>query len=189
MVRMVCTITLPISGVIMIRRYEMLILATPEITQDEMSELEKLFDKKVQEYKGEVASFDKWGKYLLAYPVNGREYGVYFLARFTLPSDAVVEAIKEVKSLLELKFNACVMRYMASVLAPDVPTTYKRPLSLEEAPREVVQFMKEGRGGYHRDRGDREPRERGYGAPQHARAGQTEVAPVKSEEEEHGQES
>ncbi len=136
----------------MTQRYEMLILATPEITQDELSELEKLTDKKVQESKGKLVSYDKWGKFQLAYPVRGNDYGIYILARFELPSEKAAQAIIDVRSLLELKFNTCVMRYLVTQLAAEAPLEYKRPLSLEETPRDVETFMKEDRGGSYRER-------------------------------------
>lgn len=141
----------------MVSRYEMLILTTPEITQDEMSELEKLFDKKVQEYKGKLISFDKWGKFQLAYPVRKNDYGVYFLVRFEL-SEQTAHVIKELRTLLGLKFNTCVMRYLVNQLAPDAVLEYRRPQSLEETPRDV-EFVRDRRPSYAGPREQRFTRE------------------------------
>ena len=62
-------------------RYEALMLAVPEITQDEVKNLESQFEGAVSGSKGAMLSFERWGKYRLAYPVKKNEYGVFFLAR------------------------------------------------------------------------------------------------------------
>ena len=65
-------------------RYEVLILAAPEITEDESRGIEKSVEELVKSVKGDVISFERWGKYKLAYSVRKHEYGVYFLARFAV---------------------------------------------------------------------------------------------------------
>lgn len=133
------------------QRYEALILTVPEVTNDEAAELEKSIEKRLIEHKGSLATYDRWGKFLLAYPVKKNEYGIYFLARFDVPATNKDEVVKELKSLFDLKFNAIVMRYLVSNLANDSALTYKRPQSLEEAPKDVDQFLKENKmSGFHR---------------------------------------
>ena len=63
-------------------RYEVLFLTVPEITKDESEGIKSHFLKVVRSHKGMLLSFERWGKYHLAYPVHNNEYGVYFLARF-----------------------------------------------------------------------------------------------------------
>jgi len=133
------------------QRYEALILTVPEITNDEAAELEKSVEKRLLEHNGKLVTYDRWGKFLLAYQVKKNEYGIYFLARFDVPATKKDEAIKELKSLFDLKFNAVVMRYLVSNLANDGVLTYKRPQSLEETPKDVDQFLKENKmSGLHR---------------------------------------
>ncbi len=131
------------------QRYETLILVSPDITNDEANELEKAFDRKVQEYKGNIISYDRWGKYHLAYQVKHNDYGVYFLVRFEVPATKKEIAVKDVKSLLDLKFNTLVLRYMTSQLSNTASLEYKRPLSLDEKPRDMSLFSKEHR--HHHD--------------------------------------
>ena len=57
-------------------------LTVPEITADETKSIEQQFDRVVADKKGTMVSFERWGKYRLAYPVKKNDYGVYFLARF-----------------------------------------------------------------------------------------------------------
>lgn len=130
------------------QRYEVLILASPEITHDESSELERSIDRKIQEYKGSLISYDRWGKYQLAYPIKHHEYGVYFLARLEVPASKDDLVLKEIKNIFDLKFNTTVMRYVSSKLNNAASLEYKRPLSLEEKPRDVGFFNKDHRGGH-----------------------------------------
>ena len=67
-----------------VSRYETLLLMSTDVTDDELSMIEKNFDLISSNAKGKVSRFDKWGKYRLAYPVNKSAYGVYVLVRFEL---------------------------------------------------------------------------------------------------------
>jgi small subunit ribosomal protein S6 len=142
----------------MMRTYELLMLAVPEITEDESKALEKHVEEQVKQGQGSMVLFDRWGKYRLAYPVNKNEYGVYFLARFQAPAET--NLLDELKRSFVVRMHTTVMRHMVSVLEGTVSAVYQRPLSLEETPaREVGSFMREGRegregrgGGYFPDR-------------------------------------
>lgn len=128
----------------MLRRYETLMLTVPEITQDETKKLEKEFDRIVAEVKGTTLSFERWGKYHLAYPVQKNEYGVYFLVRYEVPEGTTVQ--DEIKSLFTIKVNTFVMRSVTTLLDPKAPLAYQRPKSLEESPGtrgDVKDFLKE----------------------------------------------
>jgi ribosomal protein S6 len=116
------------------QRYELLLLTVPEITQDEAKDIERQVGTLIKKHKGTVTSFDRWGKYLLAYPIQKHEYGVYFLARFDAQKNPMFN--QDIQSLLRIKFDAIVMRNMLSTLDADAPAVYRRPRSLEEAPQE-----------------------------------------------------
>jgi len=66
-------------------KYETLILSVPEATTDEANKMESQVNKIIEANKGKLISFDRWGKYRLAYPVKKNKYGVYFLTRFEIP--------------------------------------------------------------------------------------------------------
>lgn len=123
-------------------RYEVLMLAVPDITKDELATIESHIEKLVQQAKGSMISFDRWGKYRLAYPIEKNEYGVYCLARFDTPIKD--ELLAEVRMLLGVKFEGSIMRYVITKLDPNAPLAYQRPLSLEEAPaKSAGSFLKE----------------------------------------------
>ena len=130
-------------------RYEALLLTVPEITADEVKTIEQQFDRLIADKKGSMLSFEKWGKYRLAYPVKKNEYGVYFLVRFESQQP---ELVNEIKNLLDVKLHEVIMRSILTNLDSEGSLVYQRPQSLEEAPaREVGSFMKEGRMDHHSD--------------------------------------
>jgi ribosomal protein S6 len=128
----------------MLKQYEALLLTVPEITGDEVKNLETQLDKIVRSGTGSTISFERWGKYRLAYDINKSEYGVFFLMRFEVPQGT--QLINDMKTLLKVKLNNVVMRDMISVLDPLQPLTYQRPRSLEEAPtREAEGFSRDNK--------------------------------------------
>jgi len=131
----------------MVQKYEALLLTIPEITGDEAKDLESKLDKVVKAGSGSTVSFERWGKYKLAYDVNKSEYGVYYLMRFEVPKGTSL--ISDMKTYISVKLNNIVMRDMISYLDPKIPSTYQRPRSLEEAPAREEGFQRENRGsGY-----------------------------------------
>ena len=93
-----------------------------------------------------MISYDRWGKYRLAYPVKNNEYGVYFLGRFEVERTKSGELVKDLKSLFEVKYPSLVMRSMTTALAPDQSLAYHKPESLEDAPiKDVDSFIRENK--------------------------------------------
>lgn len=138
-----------------LRQYEALLLTVPEITGDEAKNLETTLDKAIKTGAGSTISFERWGKYKLAYDINKNEYGVFFLARFEAPEKTTV--INDLKTLLKVKLDNVVMRDMISVLDPKAPLTYQRPRSLEEAPaREAESFSRDRASNYFSSRDDKD---------------------------------
>jgi len=112
-------------------RYEVLMLAVPEVTQDESKQIEQQLDTIARSTDGSLISFERWGKYKLAYPVDSNDYGVYFLARFESNQPNMLD---EVNSLFKIKLNDVVMRNQVNKLDANQTLVYNRPKSLEDAP-------------------------------------------------------
>lgn len=128
-----------------LNRYEALLLTVPEITADETKSIEQQFGRLVSDKKGSMISFDRWGKYRLAYPIAKNDYGVYFLARFETENPNPL--VQEVETLLGVKLHEVIMRSMVSKLGPRQSLEYQRPPSLEDAPtRAEGSPFKDGRG-------------------------------------------
>jgi small subunit ribosomal protein S6 len=127
-------------------RYETLFLAVPELTNDEFSMLETSVGRSLQETKANIISFERWGKYKLAYPVRKNEYGIYGLIRFEVDSQNKHTALETIKTLLTIKYGDTIMRTMTVGLEPNQALSYHRPESLEEVPvRDVDVFLKENK--------------------------------------------
>lgn len=127
-------------------RYETLFLTVPEVTSDEAHSLERQIDKTVNEAKGSIISYERWGKYHLAYPIRGYDYGVYFLVRFEVNDERKEELLNALKILFSVKYIDLVMRDLTTRLASQGSLDYKRPESLEETPsKDIDTFLKESK--------------------------------------------
>ena len=125
-------------------RYETLLLAVPGITGDESSLLERNFEKLLQESKGKVVSFEKWGKCRLAYSVRHNDYGVYFLARFEL--DPTSDFFSKVGTMFTIKYNDVIMRSSTVKVIQGKQFANYRPDTVEEMPtRDVNDFLRENK--------------------------------------------
>jgi len=120
-----------VESLFIMLRYETLVLARTEITNDELATLEKFFDKHVSTAQGSVDAFDKWGKLRLAYPVNKSEYGMFILARFKLPKTNVGEVVREIDNFLKFKCTEFVLRHVSTKVAKNAPAVYQRPDSVD----------------------------------------------------------
>jgi len=123
-------------------RYEVLFLTVPEITKDESEAIKAHFTKVIRTHKGTMLSFDRWGKYRLAYPVGKNEYGVYFLTRFEVEKDQKEALLAEVKNIFVFKFNTLIPKHIIERLNPAASLEYRRPESLEDNPEDVDSFLK-----------------------------------------------
>lgn len=123
-------------------RYEVLFLAAPEITKDESENIKTHFSKTIRSHKGDMISFERWGKYRLAYPVNHNEYGVYFLTRFDVETAEKNKLIAALKEAFVFKFNTIVMKNHFERLDASGSLEYRRPESLEDSPQDVDSFLK-----------------------------------------------
>lgn len=127
-------------------RYETLILARPEITEDELAHIEQFFYKHIPDSKGKVSIFDKWGKYPLAYPIKKNTYGTYVLVRYELNDDMLNTFAQELDSFFKIKCNEYVLRSATVKLKANAPTTYIKPESLETTRSTSVEsFLKDNK--------------------------------------------
>ncbi len=130
----------------MVRRYEVLFLTVPEITSDEANMLEKQFDKAVIDAKGTILSYERWGKYKLAYPIRRYEYGIYYLMRFDVNDEKKAAILDMLKTFFGVKYVDLIMRHRVASLDPQGSLDYKRPESLEEVPtKDIDTFLKESK--------------------------------------------
>ena|SRR3990167_7697493 len=123
-------------------RYEVLFLTVPEITKDESEAIKAHFTKVIRAHKGTLLSFDRWGKYRLAYPVKHNDYGVYFLTRFEVDGENKEALLASIKEIFVFKFNTLIPKHIVERLDLQAPIEYKRPASLEDNPQDIDSFLK-----------------------------------------------
>lgn len=135
--------------------YETLLLLDVDSSDADISTLEKQVSDLVKTGKGSLKSFDKWGRYRLAYPIRKKDYGVYALVRYEV-ADEAAPFFKKFETHLRVKCNDLVMRHVHVRLTPEeFAAEYVRPESVEQAAQNES-FRKDDRRGH---RGPRVPRE------------------------------
>ncbi len=125
--------------------YETLILSHTHVTNDELSAMEDFFDKLTSDVGGAVKSFDKWGKYRLAYPIKKNDYGMYLLVRYELPQDKLSNVFKDLDSFLKIKCNETVLRSVTKRLDSDLPLEYRRPEPVDARSGSLDTFLKDNK--------------------------------------------
>lgn len=126
-------------------RYEILMLSVPEITADETKKIESDIDSIIDESKGSIISYERWGKYKLAYPVKHHEYGVYFLVRFQV-SQNLKKLLDSLNEYFAIKQTELIMRHVIMKLSLKESLEYKKPESLEDTPiSNIDNFLKKNK--------------------------------------------
>jgi small subunit ribosomal protein S6 len=88
------------------RTYEMMYIATPETSEDDIAKLNETITTLVEKEGGTVALMEGWGRRRLAYPINKKTEGFYVLLEITGSGQEIAE--------LERRFriNDAVLRYI-----------------------------------------------------------------------------
>ena len=74
-----------------IRDYELVMVLSPEATEDEVSAIVERVDGVITDRGGSVVEHENWGLRRLAYPVKKLQEGNYVMTRFALGAAAVME--------------------------------------------------------------------------------------------------
>ncbi len=86
--------------------YETLILTVPHLTDEEQDQIAATYTAVIEGQNGTIRNVDKWGKRVLAYPINKITEGVYTLIEFTGDGKVVNELDRK------LKIDENVMRHI-----------------------------------------------------------------------------
>ncbi len=86
--------------------YETLILTAPHLTDEEQDQIAATYTAVIEGQNGTIRNVDKWGKRVLAYPINKITEGVYTLIEFTGDGKVVNELDRK------LKIDENVMRHI-----------------------------------------------------------------------------
>ena len=66
----------------MIKQYETVFIATPVLSDSQMKEAAAKYTKFITDNGGEIVSEENWGLKQLAYPINKKTTGFYYLIEF-----------------------------------------------------------------------------------------------------------
>ena len=90
--------------------YELMVIFTPVLSEEEFKAAQKKYQTLVQENGGEVTHTNPWGLKSLAYPVAKKTTGLYWVMEYSAPT-SFNEKLK-----IQLLRDESVMRHMFTVL-------------------------------------------------------------------------
>ena len=67
--------------------YELMVIFTPVLSDDEFKGAQKKFTTLVTDNGGQIVAENAWGLKSLAYPIQKKTTGLYWVMEFTAPSD------------------------------------------------------------------------------------------------------
>ncbi len=73
------------------RSYELVMIVSPEASDDEVSAAQERVDGLVQGSGGEMTHHEAWGLRRLAYPIQKFQEGSYLLSRFTASPETALQ--------------------------------------------------------------------------------------------------
>jgi len=90
--------------------YELMVIFTPVLSEDDYKTSQKKFASFIKENGGEVLHTNPWGLKSLAFPINKKTTGLYWVLEYRAPSD-FNEKLK-----IQLLRDDNVMRHLFTVL-------------------------------------------------------------------------
>ncbi len=95
------------------RNYELAYIADPELDDEALTALEERVKSLVEDASGKTIDVERWGKRKLAYPIQHRKEGFYFVLKTQMPSTAGREIERD------LKIEQQVLRYLITLQGPE----------------------------------------------------------------------
>jgi len=80
------------------RRYEVVVILAPTLTEDEVEQSTEAFKKAAEEKGAQIVEIEQWGKRKLAYPIKRHTEGIYVILTLEeLSAEAVGELERRFK--------------------------------------------------------------------------------------------
>ena len=93
--------------------YETVFILTPVLSDDQAKEAVQKFESEIANFGGKLKHSEKWGLKKLAYPIQKKSTGFYFLLDFKLEGTLLA------KFETELKRDERIMRFLTVKMDPD----------------------------------------------------------------------
>ena len=90
--------------------YELMVIFTPVLSEDDFKAAQKKYTDFIVEQKGSIVNSNPWGLKSLAYPIQKKTTGIYWVLQFTATPD-FNEKLK-----IQLLRDDSVMRHMVTKL-------------------------------------------------------------------------
>ena len=90
--------------------YELMVIFTPVLSEEDYKAAQKKFTDLITETGGEILNSNPWGLKSLAYPIQKKTTGIYWVVEFTAPS-TFNESLK-----IQLLRDEQVLRHMVTKL-------------------------------------------------------------------------
>ncbi len=90
--------------------YELMVIFTPVLSDDDFKAIQKKYTDFITEHEGSIAHSNPWGLKPLAYPVEKKTTGIYWVLEYSAPT-SFNEKLK-----IQLLRDEQVMRHMITVL-------------------------------------------------------------------------
>ncbi len=115
----------------MARGYELLVIAEPDMPDDDLNQLIDKVKDVIEGAKGEFLKARKWGKRKLFYRIKGLIKGYFVLVYF----NADAEALRKLDALL--RYNERVLRYQT--------VTLDKGFDVQAVPEDVIEQAQDSR--------------------------------------------
>jgi small subunit ribosomal protein S6 len=93
-----------------IQNYEMMVIFTPILAEEDYKAAQKKFTSIIEENGGTLVHLNPWGLRSLAYPIEKKTTGLYFVVEYSAPTDL------NAKLEIQLNRDETVMRHMVTHL-------------------------------------------------------------------------
>ncbi|MBN8838491.1 MAG: 30S ribosomal protein S6 [Sphingobacteriia bacterium] len=67
--------------------YELMVIFTPVLSEEEFKAVQKKYTDYITEHGGTIVHSNPWGLKSLAYPINKKTTGIYWVVEYTSPSE------------------------------------------------------------------------------------------------------
>jgi len=118
-----------------LRRYETIFITHPELSEEELSELQQKVNSILVSYKGDLIKFDDWGTKKLTYDIRKNSRGHFFLMDYLAGTDLIRELERN------LRLNDRVLRFqtvrIGDQISPEALKALKEDVGTEKITKTI----------------------------------------------------
>jgi small subunit ribosomal protein S6 len=127
-----------------LRRYETIFITHPELSEEELSELQQKVNSILVSYKGDLIKFDDWGTKKLTYDIRKNSRGHFFLMDYLAGTDLIRELERN------LRLNDRVLRFqtvrIGDQISPEALKALKEDVGTEKITKTIERSEPPGGG-------------------------------------------